>query len=90
VLVFEGTRAQGARAEGARAEGVGMCVCVCEGCRRPHAWRRLVPPVSELVVVPATKSRDGGSWTPTSAQGRAAGEVQLDSAYRTTGVACRR
>ena len=42
-----------------------------------------------LVVVPATKSRDGGSWTPTVAQGGAASEMQLDSAHRTTGVSCR-
>jgi len=84
-------KARGPKAQGPKAQGpkVLVFVCVYEGCRRPRAWRRARAPVSELVVVPATKSRDGGSWTPTAAQGGAAGEVQLDSAHRTTGVACR-
>jgi len=38
-----------------------VLVFVYEGCRRPRAWRRALPPVSELVVVvPATTSRDSG------------------------------
>ena len=77
---------QGPKAQGPK---VLVFVWVYEGCRRPRAWRRALAPVSELVVVPATKSRDSGSWTPT-AQGSAAGKVQLDSAHRATGVACRR
>jgi len=65
-------------------------VCVCVRDAGVHVLGSgLVPPVSELVVVPATNSRDGGFWTPTAAQGRTAGEVQLDSAHHTTGVACR-
>jgi len=86
-----GPKVQGPKAQGPKAQGpkVLVFVCVYEGCRRPRAWRRVLAPVSELVVVPATKGRDSGSWTPT-AHGGAAGKVQLDSAHRTTGVACRR
>jgi len=83
-------KARGPKAQGPKAQGpkVLVFVFVYEKCRRPRVWRRALAPVSEIVVVPATKSRDSGSWTPT-AQGGAAGKVQLLSSHLSTGVACR-
>jgi len=86
------SKARGPKAQGPKAPGpkVFVFVCLYEECRRPRAWRRARATVSVLVVVPATKRCDGGSWMPTSAQGGAAGKVQLDSVHCTTGAAYRR
>jgi len=73
-----------------RDQVVLMYVCVCEGCRRPRGLAAGSCTSQHTCCAHWTKSRDGDFWRPTAAPCGAAGEVQLDSAYCTTAVACRR
>jgi len=81
-------KARGPKAQGPKAQGkeVLVFVCVYEGCRRPRAWRRALAPVSELVVVSATKSRDSGSDAYCAGRRSRQGAAGLCASYDRRGL----
>jgi len=83
-------QARGLKAKGRRRKGR-RCSCLCM-CMRDAGINvlggELLHQSANLLLCPPRKVVTAAR-TPT-AQGGAAGKVQLDSAHRTTGVACRR